>query len=74
MKLDQLDVNLTKTHEGYLLTWERGTTRYTIGCRITRTVKRWYVARWQIVVRPFAAHFTSWPMTEVEKRHRKCVL
>lgn len=62
--------NLVRTREGHLLIWERGTTRYTLGYRITRTIKRFYVRRWSFAVRPFAMHFIRWPMTEVEKRER----
>lgn len=63
-------MKLVRTPEGHLLTWERGTTRYTLGYRITRTIKRFYAARWVVCVRPFSAHFVRWPMTEVEKRER----
>ena len=63
-------MKLTETPEGHLLVWECGTTRYTLGYRITRTVKRFYAARWAIAVRPFAVHFVRWPMTESEKRSR----
>jgi hypothetical protein len=62
--------NLVRTREGHLLIWERGTTRYTLGYRITRTIKRFYARRWVFAIRPFAVHFIRWPMTEVEKRNR----
>jgi hypothetical protein len=61
---------LIRTHEGHLLIWERGTTRYTLGYRFTRTIKRFYVRRWVVAIRPFSAHFIRWPMTETEKRDR----
>jgi hypothetical protein len=63
-------VRLVKTPAGHLLRWERGTTRYWLGYRITRSVKRWHVSRWQIAIRPFAAHFVAFPMTEAEKKKR----
>lgn len=64
-------MKLTRTREGHLLIWERGTTRYTLGYRITRTVKRFYARRWVIAVRPFSAHFVRFPMTDGEKRNRE---
>jgi hypothetical protein len=63
-------MKLHRTSQGHLLIWERGTTRYTLGYRITRTVKRWYACRWVIAIRPFSAHFVRFPMTEIEKRDR----
>lgn len=59
-----------RTPEGRLLTWERGTTRYTLGYRITRTINRFCAHSWVIAIRPFSAHFVRWPMTEIEKRNR----
>lgn len=63
-------MRLVRTPQGHLLSWERGTNRYTVGYRVTRTIKRFYFARWQFAVRPFAAHFIRYPMTEVQKRAR----
>jgi hypothetical protein len=63
-------MKIARTAEGHLLIWERGTTRYTLGYRITRTIKRFYVRRWVVAIRPFSAHFVRFPMTEVEKKRR----
>lgn len=63
-------MNLIRTREGHLLVWERGTTRYTLGYRITRTIKRFYASRRVLAIRPLSVHFVRWPMTDGEKRNR----
>ena len=63
-------MRIVRTSEGHLLTWERGTTRYWLGYRITRTVKRFYASRWVFAARPLSVHFVRFPMTDGEKRNR----
>lgn len=64
-------MKLTRTPAGHLLIWERGTNRYTLGYRITRSIKRFYAAKWILAIRPFSVHFVRFPMTEIEKRDRR---
>ena len=52
---------LRRTRQGHLLIWERCGTRYTLGYRVTRSVRRFDVRRWVIAVRPFSAHFVTCP-------------
>jgi hypothetical protein len=61
---------ITRTPAGHLVQWERGNYRYTLGYRFSRTLKRFHATRWVLAMRPFSAHFISYPMTDGERRER----